>query len=146
MKTNKFFLVAFAALVMQATVSFADDTIIPAEQLPTAAQTFIKKTFPKSAITYVEKEGYILPTYEVHLSNGTKVEFDRKGNWKKVDAHQQSVPAQLIPAHIATHIKTNYPGTQITKIDREVYGYEIELSNDLGLKFCKAGTLLAMDD
>ena len=82
----------------------------------------------------------------MHLSNGTKVEFDRKGNWKKVDAHQQSIPAQLIPAHIATHIKTNYPGTQITKIDREVYGYEIELSNDLGLKFCKTGTLLAMDD
>ena len=30
MKTNKFFLVAFAALVMQATVSFADDSSLEA--------------------------------------------------------------------------------------------------------------------
>ena len=36
MKTNKFFLVAFAALVMHSAASFADDRVIPAEQLPAA--------------------------------------------------------------------------------------------------------------
>ena len=146
MKTNKFFLVAFAAMVMLSAVSFADDKMIPATQLPAAAQTFIKNTFPKATITYAEKDGYINPTYEVHLSNGTKVEFDRKGNWDKVDTHQGAVPAQLIPAAIAKHVKANYPGIQIVKIDKEPYGYEIELSNDMDMKFNKAGALIGMDD
>ena len=79
MKTNKFFLLAFAALLMHSAVSFADDRMIPAEQLPAAAQTFVKKTFPNSSIVYAEKDGYANPTYEVRLMNGTKVEFDRKG-------------------------------------------------------------------
>ena len=70
MKTNKFFLVAFAALVMHSAASFADDRVIPAEQLPAAAQTFVKKMFPNSTIAYAEKDGYTNPTYEVHLMNG----------------------------------------------------------------------------
>jgi hypothetical protein len=146
MKTNKFFLVAFAALLMHSTVSFADDRMIPAEQLPAAAQTFVKKTFPNSAIVYAEKDGYANPTYEVRLMNGTKVEFDRKGAWEKVDTQLEPVPAHLIPTAIAKYVKTNFPDTQIVKIDKEPYGFEIELSNDLDLKFNKAGALIAMDD
>lgn len=146
MKTNKFFLAAFAALIIQATICCADDKMIPAEKLPAAAQTFIKKTFPKSTITFAEKDGFVNPTYEVHLSTGTKVDFDRKGNWDKVETHQGAVPAQLIPAAIANYVKTNYPATHITKIDKETYGYEIELSNDLDLKFNKAGALIGIDD
>ena len=146
MKTNKIFMVAFAAMVVQSAVSYADDKMIPAEQLPASAQTFVKKNFPNNTITYAEKDGFINPTYEVLLSNGTKVEFDKKGTWDKVDTHQGSVPAHLIPTAIANYVKTNYAGAKIVKIDKEPYGYEIELSNDLDLKFNKAGALIAMDD
>ena len=34
----------------------------------------------------------------------------------------------------------------ITKIDKERYGYDIELSNDLELKFNRQGALIGMDD
>ena len=146
MKTNKFFLVAFAALVMHSAASFADDRVIPAEQLPAAAQTFVKKMFPKSTIAYAEKDGYTNPTYEVYLMNGTKVEFDRKGVWEKVDTQLEPVPAHLIPTAIVSYVKTNFAGIQIVKIDKEPYGFEIELSNNLDLKFNKAGALIAMDD
>ena len=148
MKTNKLFLLAFAAMVMQSTVSFADDNdiIIPAEQLPTSAQTFVKETFPNNTIMYVEKDGYVNPTYEVHLSNGARVDFDRKGIWNKVDTQLEPVPALLIPTAIDNYVKTNFANTHITKIDKEPYGYEIELSNNLDLKFNKAGALIGMDD
>jgi hypothetical protein len=34
----------------------------------------------------------------------------------------------------------------IVKIDREAFGYEIELSSDLELKFDKNGKMLEIDD
>jgi hypothetical protein len=43
-------------------------------------------------------------------------------------------------------VKTNFPGTVIVKIDKERHGYDIELSNDIELKFNKSGALIGMDD
>ncbi len=34
----------------------------------------------------------------------------------------------------------------ITKIDKELYGYEIEINNGLELKFSPTGQLLGIDD
>ena len=58
----------------------------------------------------------------------------------------KAVPASLVPAAIANYVKGNFPGTFIEKIDKERYGYEIELSNDLDLKFDKKGNLKRIDD
>ena len=84
--------------------------------------------------------------YEVHLNDGTEINFDRKGNWDKVDCKLKAVPAHLIPATIASNVETQFSGTVITKIDKERYGYEIELSNGLDLKFNRQGMLSEIDD
>lgn len=57
-----------------------------------------------------------------------------------------SVPEALVPAAIVQYVKTNFDGTVITKIDKERYGYDIELSNDLELKFNKKGQVMEVDD
>ena len=146
MKSTKLIMMAFAAMLMQASACSADDRMIPAEQLPAAAQSFIKKNFPKESIAFAEKDGYVCPTFEAHLSNGTEINFDRNGNWEKVDCTMAPVPANLVPVNIANYVKTNFAGAQIVKIDKERYGFDIELSNDLELKFNKKGMLIAMDD
>jgi len=51
-----------------------------------------------------------------------------------------------VPATIAEYVKTNFPGTQIVKIDKERRGYEVELSNDIDLHFNSNGKLLYIDD
>ncbi|MBQ4174977.1 MAG: PepSY-like domain-containing protein, partial [Prevotella sp.] len=84
--------------------------------------------------------------YEVMLNDGAKIDFDKRGNWDKVDCETYAVPAALIPASIAQYVKTNFPGTIIIKIDKERYGYDIELSNDIELKFNQSGALIGMDD
>lgn len=84
--------------------------------------------------------------YEVTLNDGTQIDFDKKGVWDKIDCEAGAVPAALIPGTIANYVKTNFAGAKVTKIDKERYGYEIELSNGLELKFNKAGQLLSMDD
>ncbi len=47
---------------------------------------------------------------------------------------------------IAAYVQTNFPGPVIVKIDKELFGYEIELLNDLELKFDKNGRLVNIDD
>ena len=84
--------------------------------------------------------------YEVRLSNGTEVEFDKNGNWDKVDCNYSAVPASLVPANIANYVKTHFAGAKVVKIDKERHGYDVELSNDLELKFNKQGQLMNIDD
>ena len=57
-----------------------------------------------------------------------------------------AVPAAIIPEAIRQYVSTNFAGTIITKIDKERYGYDIELSNDIDLKFNDQGALIGMDD
>ena len=142
MTQKRFFLVALMCMIMSAT-TFASDRVITANQLPAAAQTFINQTFPGATIMYAEIDD---GKYEVHLNDGTEINFDRKGNWDKVDCKLKAVPAHLIPATIASNVETQFSGTVITKIDKERYGYEIELSNGLDLKFNRQGMLSEIDD
>ncbi|MBR2154968.1 MAG: PepSY-like domain-containing protein [Bacteroidaceae bacterium] len=137
------YLMALVCLMMSA-VCFADDVPIPVEQLPAAAKAFVQKTFPGKKIIYAEKD---YGKYEARLDDGTEIDFDKKGNWDKVDCHMTAVPAAIIPTAIQQYVTATFPGQIITKIDKERrYGYEIELSNDIELKFNKNGMIIGMDD
>ena len=147
MNKNKFFLVALLCMLLQSVTCLADDKIIPVEQLPAPAKTFVKKYFPQATIEYATKDTEFMgTTYEVRLSDGTEVDFDKKGNWDNVDCKTKAVPASLVPAAIAQYVKAHYPNTVIVKIDKDRGGYEIELSNDLDLKFNSKGKLIGIDD
>ncbi len=123
--------------------ALADDKPIPADQLPAAAKTFVKTHFKGQTITYAEKDA---TSYECRLSNGTEIDFDRKGNWGTVESNsKQAIPSSLVPQAIQQYVKAKYPKQVITKIDKERYGYEIELSNNLDLKFTKKGQFIGID-
>ena len=146
MRSIKFFLTALVALMMSA-VCFADDRPIPVEQLPAAAKTFVKQYFPEATIAYAQIDVEMAKTeYEARLSDGTKVEFDAQGNWIKVDCEYKSVPASLVPAAIANYVKGTYPNIAIIKISKKWDGYEVELMNDLDLRFDKEGKFVGIDD
>ena len=142
MKQMKIFLAALLCILVS-NVAMADDKPIPVEQLPAAAKIFVQTNFEGKKIIYAEKDWN---SYECRLDDGTKIEFNRKGNWKKVDCHYTPVPAAIIPEPIQQYVKTSFPGTMITKIDKERYGYDVELSNDIDLKFNYQGMIIGMDD
>ena len=139
--------VALAAMLASSTLVSCKDIIISPDKLPAAAQSFIKEYFPETAISYAKKDAELSKTtYEVTLQDGTEIDFNSKGEWDKVDCKRAAVPAALVPAFIAEYVQTSFPGQIIVKIDKERYGYEIELGNDLELKFDKNGNLLNIDD
>jgi hypothetical protein len=147
MKKSTLFLAALLCMMMQSVSTFARDRIIPTEQLPAAAMAFIQENFPGEGITYAKKDfDNGRKQYEVRLNNGIQLDFNKKGVWDKVDCQFNAVPAHLVPTFIADYVQTSYPGTAIVKIDKERYGYKIELSNDLELKFDKKGMLFDIDD
>ena len=143
MKKIKFFLMAMICLVVS-NVAKADDRPISVEQLPEAAKSFIQTNFEGLKIVYAEKDWN---TYECMLENGTKVEFDIKGVWKKVDCEgMNTVPVALVPAPIQQYVNGSFAGCSVIKIDKEYYGYDVELSNEIDLKFSHQGELMGMDD
>ena len=134
------------ALVLLMT-GCSDKPVIP-EQLPAPVKSFIQQTYPGQTITFAQKDLELTGwKYEVFLADGTHVEFDTDDAWDKVESPMtQPVPVQLIPAPIATHLQTNFPGVFVTKIDKERNGYEIELATGVELKYNKQGALMEMDD
>ncbi len=137
----------FIATLLLVMASCDDKPVVPS-QLPQEVQTFIQQNFPGKNITLAQKdsEWLFFTKYDVSLNDGTQVSFDTDNVWDKVEARTSAVPAALVPQAIATFVATNYPTVPIVKIDKENYGYEVELANELELKFNEAGALMEMDD
>lgn len=81
----------------------------------------------------------------MQFSNQTEIEFDKKGNWKEVDAKTGKVPKSIIPKKIASYIKANFPKEDVTKIEIGSSGYETKLTNGLELKFNLKGDFIKID-
>ena len=127
--------------------SCSDRPVAPA-QLPGAITAFIQQNFPNQAITFAQKDLEITGwQYDVVLADGTQIEFDTDQMWDKIQCPLTNpVPAVLIPAPIMSYLQGNFPGVMIQKIDKDSFGYEVELANGLELKFNQAGALMEMDD
>ncbi|KFF14970.1 PepSY-like domain-containing protein [Flavobacterium hydatis] len=121
----------------------AQKTVIKKAALPANAQTFLKTHFAGQEPTYILEDKEILSKeYKVQFANNLQIEFDGKGNWKEVDGKNTAIPAAIIPAKIATYVKTNFAKDKITKIEKETLGYEAKLSSGLELKFNSKGEFI----
>ncbi len=140
-------IMAIATLFSTISLVSCKNAVVPPDQLPESALSFIKEYFPEIAVSYVRKDAELThTTYEVVLQDGTEIEFNAKGEWDNVDCNRSAVPAELVPEAIFNYVKDHFPGQAIVKIDKEPYGHEIELANDLELKFGKDGQLKNIDD
>jgi hypothetical protein len=124
--------------------SYAHD----ASALPKAVQTTIANNFKsKVSLVKIDKDWGRISEYEVILTDGTEISFDKDGNWDNVEVNNtKSVPAAFVPKSIRAYVAKQQPGQRIVGIDRDRKGYDVELSNGIDLKFDKAGNFLRYDD
>ena len=147
MKKSKLFLIAVICMMTQSISAIAQDTFISTEQLSATIKDFVRQNFPGQIIEYANIEADSDDAnIEICLNNGIEIDFDMNENWERVDCYYMSVPRQLIPDMRAIYVDSHFSGEEIVKIDKEIYGYEIELSNGLELKFNHQGELLYIDD
>ena len=125
----------------------ADDKPIDYEQLPAAAKAFIQSDFSSLSISFITRDADLLDTtYDVHFTNGLKLEFNSKGEWKEISNATALIDTKYIPKEILASIASRWPDAGIKKIERYRQGYEIELTNRLELKYDKHFRLVEIDD
>ena len=123
-----------------------NDKPINVNELPAKAQTLLSKHFKGQKVMLATIEsGVVSRSYDVVLRNGTKLEFDKKGNLTEIDCKQGIVPSQLIPQPIKNYLKENYRGEAVRKIELNKKDYEVELTNGIDLTFNKHFQLIDID-
>ena len=115
-------------------------------ELPAKAQTVLSQHFTNQKVAFASIDsGIIDKNYDVVMQNGTKLEFDKKGNVKEIDCKQGAVPEKLIPQAIYTYLKENHSGQTVRQIEFNKNEYEVELSNGLDITFNKHFQVIDID-
>ena len=110
---KKGILLIVGLLVMNLTVWAGNDKPIEVKKMPKAAQQFIQAYFGTHSVAVAKMEtDFMSRSYDVIFTNGDKVEFDKKGNWKNVDCEQGEVPAAIIPEGIQMYLTQHYPNVK----------------------------------
>lgn len=125
-------------------VSARDNVTRDVNVLPAPARTYITKNF-KADISLIEVDKKLgqVREYEVILTDGTEVKFDRSGNWKEIEAPRgKAVPDAIVPDAIRSYVKKNHKGAKVVSVERKGSDYEVELSDGTDMRFNSAGTFL----
>ena len=138
---------AIACVFTLATSACADNyQPVYEEQLPEKAQIFLATYFPEAKISLVRKEIDVMEvTYDVIFADGSKVEFDRKGNWTEVDCIGRPLPEGIVPDAISKVVNAHYPEAKVTKIERDGHEMDVTLDNRAELTFDKHFKLVDID-
>ena len=136
----------FCMMSFNIVANAGNDKPINVNELPAKAQTLLSKHFKGQKVMLATIEsGVVSRSYDVVLRNGTKQEFDKKGNLTEIDCKQGFVPSQLIPQPIKNYLKENYRGEAVRKIELNKKEYEVELTNGIDLTFNKHFQLIDID-
>lgn len=145
---KKLLLALVAILCVSVAATAKDSYSRDASVLPKGAQTTLSNNFKaKVSVIKIDKELGRISDYEVVLTDGTEITFDRDGNWKDIEVGiNGTIPSGFIPAEVAKYVKKNQPGQKIVGIEKERHGYDVELSNGVDIKFDKQGQFIRFDD
>jgi len=135
-----------AALFIYASCEKEKSTI-GMDELPGSGAAFLSDHFGDATVGNIKKERDGKGTdYTAYLGNGIKVKFDGNGDWKEVEAPRgRTIPTTFIPQQIVDHVTENYPNLGINGIEKEKYGFEVELTNGLDLEFDMNGVFVRTD-
>lgn len=145
---KKYIALALALGAASLTPLLADnDKIVTLQELPKVAKTFVQKFFSTQTPSLITLDNDIVSkTYEVTYPDGTRIEFDGKGNWQEVEVRQSTIPAGIVPQVIQNDVVSRFPGQSVLHIERNRRGFEIELSNGIELEYNRQGKLLRTDN
>lgn len=122
-----------------------------ANVLPQNAQDFIEENFASETLVSADKEDKWFSwdkneMYEVHLSNGIKLDFNKSGEITEIDSRDNApIPLEAVPEEIRSYVEENHSGADITSWEKDNDEQEVELSDGTDLEFDKNGTFLKQD-
>ncbi|MDR1878227.1 MAG: PepSY-like domain-containing protein [Bacteroidales bacterium] len=143
---KKEFAVILAAWTLILMTACSQETIIPQEALPLEITTYISTHFPDYSIlqSVKDRDDFVL-TYDIILSDGISLEFNRKNEIIDIDGHSK-LPDSVIPEKILLYVKTNYPSSIITDWELDDRNQQVQLDNGLDIEFTMSGDFVRIDD
>lgn len=123
------------------------ETIVQTSELPSQSKSFLETYFLGYQIVQIQRDARSVDEYyEVRLTDGTQVDFDKDGMWTEVDGNANMIPTGFIHPHIISYITANYPAASVESIGKEIYGFNVDLTNNLDLRFSSEGIFLGMEN
>ncbi len=138
-----------AMALSSATACSGNDKITQdIDLLPISSRQFISEHFADVPVSHIKIEKNLLWTegYDVILTDGSNLEFNRKGEWKEIKRRGLPIPQTIKPAEIQGQVTKSYPSNRVVAIDKDRRDYEIKLDNGLEMKFDLKGNLIDIDD
>lgn len=140
----------FTAIIMMFSMglTFAQTNV---SVLPQNAQDFISQNFGDATVEKADKEDKWFSwdkneMYEVHLSNGVKLDFNKAGEITEIDSRDNApIPMEAVPAEVRTYVEQNHSGAQIVSWEKDNDEQEVELSDGTDLEFDNQGKFLKQD-
>lgn len=145
--TRKLFILIFAVIAVSVSALARNGYSHDESVLPTAAQTTISQNFKaKVSLVKVQKKFSRVDEYEVILTDGSEITFDRQGNWKSVEvAPKTKMPKKFVLPEIEKYVKENQKGFKIVGVEKDNRGYEVELDNGTDMRFDRDGKFVKFD-
>ncbi|MBD5207439.1 MAG: hypothetical protein HDS79_04105 [Bacteroidales bacterium] len=128
-------LVVFSSV--SSSYAIFDKYSINREDLPEISRIFLDEHFPKAKVSMVKTDKHLLKKtdYDVKLTNGTKIDFNNKGEWTAVDCGKKAVPETIIHSRITAYVSKNHSECKIVSIAKKNLGYNVGLSDGKILRF-----------
>lgn len=114
------------------------DSIISPDSLPALAKDFLQKNFKAQISLVLEDKN----SYEVYLNDGTELEFDIDGSWREIEAKLTPINADILPYHLATIVKNEFPNMLLKEVEKKINYYKIEFANGFELVIDFNGAIL----
>ena len=134
-------------IVMMLSVFAGDETTMDVSRLPQAAQTFLNQNFKGVKVTRIEidRENGSVQSFETRLSDATKIEFSADGNLCSIENKRSGISKKFVSPKALQYLEINYPTAKILSCEKKPYGFELEISGNIELKFNSDGNFIGRD-
>jgi len=136
---------SFLLFSLSIIASCDKETIVGESDLPVEIKTYIETHFPASTISRAVKDKDGTELYEITLTNGVKLEFNKQNEIIDIDGNSK-LPDSVIPSLLLNYSNTNYPTNFITGWELMGSEQEVKLNNGLELIFNIAGDFIRIDN
>lgn len=128
--------VAVAIAAVTIAVNIESEKPVTLGTLPEGVKDILEEHYAgeQPALAIRKFEG-LKTEYELTFIDGTKLEFDAKGQCKEVKSHVRTVPEAFVPPMIREYLDRNFPGLAVMEISRDRKEFETGLSNRIELTF-----------
>lgn len=141
-------MVAASFLMLQTVKADRDIVTTDTNKLPVQAREFVSKYFPGVTISHIkiDKNWIGGDVYDVILTNGFDLEFDKSGDWTEVDGERAAIPQSFMSPVIINYVVKNFPKEKIVRVERKKRMTEVKLSNGLEVLFDRSNNFAGYSD